>query len=147
MFKKKDSIQLFDSRDMQILSYLILQWEQSSSSVTPLPIRIIDIYHAINGNVKSNPSKNQYDDIWNRCYKMWALGFEGYSGETFTGGRRLIAECELDEKQHIIYVVMSQYLMDEIKENKIRKMPAEPLNNLEDNTARILYYPFMKHRV
>lgn len=147
MFKKKDSIQLFDSRDMQILSYLILQWEQSSSSVTPLPIRIIDIYHAINGNVKSNPSKNQYDDIWNRCYKMWALGFEGYSGDTFTGGRRLIAECELDEKQHIIYVVMSQYLMDEIKENKIRKMPAEPLNNLEDNTARILYYPFMKQRV
>ena len=65
MFKKKDSIQLFDSRDMQILSYLILQWEQSSSSVTPLPIRIIDIYHAINGNIKSNPSKNQYDDIWN----------------------------------------------------------------------------------
>ena len=147
MFKKKDSIQLFDSRDMQILSYLILQWEQSTSSVTPLPIRIIDIYHAINGNVKSNPSKNQYDDIWNRCYKMWALGFEGYSGDNFTGGRRLIAECELDEKQHIIYVVMSQYLMDEIKENKIRKMPAEPLNNLEDNTARILYYPFMKQRV
>lgn len=147
MFKKKDSIQLFDSRDMQILSYLILQWEQSSSSILPLPIRIIDIYHAISGNVKSKPSKNQYDDIWNRCYKMWALGFEGYSGENFTGGRRLIAECERDEKQNIIYIIMSQYLMDEIKENKIRKMPAEPLNELTDNTARILYYPFMKQRV
>lgn len=147
MFKKKESIQLFDSRDMQILSYLILQWEQSSSSVLPLPIRIIDIYHAITGNIRLNPSKNQYDDIWNRCYKMWALGFEGYSGDTFTGGRRLIAECERDEKQNIIYIVMSQYLMDEIKENKIRKMPAEPLNELEDNTARILYYPFMKQRV
>ena len=147
MFKKKESIQLFDSRDMQILSYLILQWEQSSSSILPLPIRIIDIYHAVTGNVKLKPSKNQYDDIWNRCYKMWALGFEGYSGETFTGGRRLIAECELDDKQHIIYIVMSQYLMDEIKENKIRKMPAEPLNELTDNTARILYYPFMKQRV
>ena len=147
MFKKKESIQLFDSRDMQILSYLILQWEQSSSSILPLPIRIIDIYHAVTGNVKLKPSKNQYDDIWNRCYKMWALGFEGYSGETFTGGRRLIAECELDDKQHIIYIVMSRYLMDEIKENKIRKMPAEPLNELTDNTARILYYPFMKQRV
>lgn len=147
MFKKKESIQLFDSKDLQILSYLILQWEQSASTVRPLPIRIIDIYHAISGNVKSNPSANQYEDIWNRCYKMWALGFESYSFDNVTGGRRLIAECERDEKQNIIYIVMSQYLMDEIKENKIRKMPAEPLNNLEDNTARILYYPFMKQRV
>lgn len=147
MFKKKDSIQLFDSKDLQILSYLILQWEQSASSVLPLPIRIIDIYHAISGNAKSNPSKNQYEDIWNRCYKMWALGFEGYTGDNFTGGRRLIAECELDEKRKIIYIVMSQYLMDEIKENKIRKMPSEPLNELSDNTARILYFPFMKQRV
>lgn len=147
MFKKNKTVTLFDSKDMQILSYLILQWENSNSSVLPLPIRIIDIYHAINGNIKLKPSANQYEEIWNRCYKMWAMGFEGYTGDKFTGGRRLIAECELDEKQKIIYVVMSQYLTDQIKENRIRKMPADDLNRLEENTSKILYYPFMKQRV
>ena len=143
----KGGVTLFDQRDQQILSYLLLCWDQSHSSIRPLAVRIIDIYHAISGNAKSNPSVNQYRDIWFRCYKMWATGFEGYSGDNVTGGRRLISECSLDEQNNVIYFVISDYLYDQFTNNKIRKMPAEQLKQLEDNTAKILFYPFMKQRV
>lgn len=146
-FKDKKSVTLFDSTDLQILSYLLLQWERNYSTTMPLPVRIIDIYHAINGNTKKKPSAKHYEEIWNRCYKLWSLGFESYSEDNIVGGRRIIADLQFDKENNIIYYTMSQFLTDEIRDGKIRKMPAEQLNRLEDNVARILYYPFMKNRV
>lgn len=147
LFDKRGYVTLFDSKDLEILSYLILLWDIKRSSIRPLSVRIIDIFHAISGNTKTNPSSNQYEDIWNRVYKMYALGFESYNNSNVTAGRRLIAECERDEKNNIIYYVISEFLYEEFTNNKIRKMPAEQLNRLENKTARILYYPFMKQRV
>jgi len=147
LFDKKGYVTLFDDKDMRILSYLIQKWDENRSVVRPLPIRVIDICHYLSGNAKSNPSSYQYNDIWHRIYKMYALGFESYNNENVTGGKRLIAECTYDDTNKIIYYVISEFLYEEFTNNKIRKMPAEQLNQLEDKTARILYYPFMKQRV
>lgn len=143
-FGGKDKLRGFDATDQELLSYLIRLTEASQGMEYPIVKEISSIAKAI--KKKSRLSAYDYEDTEGRLRKMSHANIDVYRKGEWMGNVHIVEVEKLPDRQYVA-LTPSEYLTKQLEQNKITQMPAEQRDQLEDETAKLLYYTFMTQRV
>lgn len=145
-----DFVTLLDEIDQSIISYFVNRAILAPPTQRPILIPEIELVRGVvlkNGDNRKI-SKKDRDMVFQHIYKMQHMAIDRYYKGEHVGGHDIIGSTDLQKigGTKIIDYYPSEYIMHQVENGYVMRLPTTERDSLENDVAKLLYMPLMHQR-
>lgn len=141
---------LLDRLDVNIISYITNKSIQTISDARSILIPESDLVKAVLLKNGTNRIISQRDRerVRDHIYKLQHTRLDVYENDTIIASYGLLGDTKFSQISGINYIesFSNQYITKQVEDGLITRLPTYAVDQLDDNTAQLLYLPLMQQR-
>lgn len=141
---------LLDTLDVNIISYITNKSIQNITDSRSILIPESDLEKAVLLKNGTNRGLSQKDKkrVRDHIYKLQHTRLDVYEDDTIIASYGLLGDTKFSQINGINYIesFSNQYITKQVEDGLITRLPTYAVDQLDDNTAKLLYLPLMQQR-